>query len=73
MRLGDQAMKGGLEYIMSLEDKLGEYVNLWIAVVDSKIVAKGPNAKEVFRKAKEEHPDKVPFVMKVPADTVMVM
>ena len=66
-------MKGGLEYIMSLEDKLGEYVNLWIAVVDSKIVAKGPNAKEVFRQAKEAHPDKVPFVMKVPRDTVMVM
>ena len=58
---------------MSLEDKLGEYANLWIAVVDSKIVAKGPNAKEVFAKAKQEYPDRIPFVMKVPADTVMVM
>jgi hypothetical protein len=58
---------------MSLGDELGEYANLWIAVVDSKIAAKGPNAKKVFRKAKEEHPDKVPFVMKVPTDTVIVM
>ncbi len=73
MRLDGLAMKGGLEYIMSMEDKLGDYVNLWIAVVDAKIVAKGAIAKEVFDKAKKEHPDKIPFVMKVPADTVMVM
>ncbi len=66
-------MKGGLEYLVSIGDRLGDYVNLWIAVVDEKIVAKGSSAKEVFLKAKQEHPEKVPFVMKVPSDTVMVM
>lgn len=66
-------MKGELEHILSMGDKLGDYVNLWIAVVDDKIVAKGSSAKEVFLKAKQEQPEKVPFVMKVPSDTVMVM
>ena len=67
------SMKGALEYVVSMGDKLGDYVNCWIAVVDDKIIAKGDSAKEVFFKAKKLHPDKIPFVMKVPADTVMLM
>ncbi len=70
---GGRAIKGELEYLISIGDKLGSYINLWIAVVDDKIVAKGGSAKEVFLKAKQEHPKKIPFVMKVPSDTVMVM
>jgi hypothetical protein len=66
-------MKGELEYVMSIGDKLGDYVNCWIAVVDDKIIAEGNSAKEVFIKAKHQYPDKIPFVMKVPSDTVMVM
>jgi hypothetical protein len=66
-------VKGELEYVMSIGDKLGDYANLWIAVVDDHIVAKGPNAQEVFQEAKEQYPKKIPFVMKVPSDTVMVM
>lgn len=66
-------MKGALEYVISIGDKLGDYANLWIAVVDDQIVAKGPNAQEVFQEAKKRFPAKIPFVMKVPSDTVMVM
>jgi hypothetical protein len=66
-------MKGELEYIISIGDKLGDYVNLWIAVVDDHIVAKGSTATEVFQEAKRQFPKKIPFVMKVPSDTVMVM
>jgi hypothetical protein len=71
--LGGTYMKGELEYIISIGDKLGDYVNLWIAVVDDQIVAKGASAIEVFQQAKKQHPKKIPFVMKVPSDTVMVM
>lgn len=66
-------MKGELEHVISMGDKLGDYVNCWIAVVDDKIVAHGDSAKEVFIRAKQQYPNKTPFVMKVPSDTVMVM
>lgn len=66
-------MKSEFEYIMSMGDELGDYVDEWIAVVNNEIVAKGKKAKEVFRKAKENYPTKTPFIMKVPADRVMVL
>jgi len=69
----NKPFKSEYEYVMSLGDKLGEYVDQWIAVVDNKIVAKGDNAKETFKKAKECHPTKVPFIMKAPQDKVMVL
>ena len=61
------------EFILSLGNKLGEYVDEWIAVAGNKIVARGLSAKEVFDKAKEISPSKTPFIMKVPADKVMVL
>lgn len=72
-RLETALVKGELEYVMSMGNKLGDYVNLWIAVVDNKVVAKGDNAKDVFLRAKRDYPEKTPFVMKVPSETVMVM
>jgi hypothetical protein len=66
-------MKGELEYLLSASDKLGQYVDYWIAVVGDEIVAHGETAKEVFTKAKQKYPSKIPFVMKVPSDVVMVM
>ena len=66
------ATKSEFEYIMSLGNKLGEYVDEWIAVADNKIVARGPDAKEVFEKAKQVS-SKTPLIMKVPADKVMVL
>lgn len=63
----------GFEYVMSLGDKLGEYVEKWIVVLDNKIVASGEDLKEVYKEAKEKHPQKTLFVMKVPADKVMVL
>jgi peptidyl-tRNA hydrolase len=66
------AAKSGFEYVMSLGNKLGDYVDEWIAVTDNKIVARGSEAKEVFEKAKQVS-KKTPFIMKVPADKVMVL
>lgn len=61
------------EYILSIGDKLGEYVDEWIAVVGSQVVARGKSAKEVYEKAKEHDASKVPFIMKVPTEKVMVL
>ena len=70
---GLRAVKGEFEYLLSIQDKLGDYVDRWVAVVDDKIVVQGDSAKQVFKEAKEQFPDKVPFVMKIPSDAVMVM
>jgi hypothetical protein len=73
MRKMRKSKTSGFEYVMSLGDKLGEYVEKWIVVLDNKIVASGENLKEVYRKAKEKYPQDTLFVMKVPADKVMVL
>jgi len=61
------------DFVLSLGDKLGEYVHQWIAVVDNEIIAKGRSAKEVYDEAKRRYPNKTPFIMKVPADEVMLL
>ena len=60
------------EYVMAMSD-LGRYVDKWIAVVDNHVVAKGINAKKVFNKAKKLHPARELFIMKVPANRVMLL
>ena len=65
--------KSGFEYVVSLGDKLGEHVGKWIVVLDDDIVASGENLREVYDEAKAKHPRETLFVMKVPADKVMVL
>jgi len=64
-------MKSEFEYVMSVSKTLE--AGKWIAVVGNEIVSKGDNGKEVFEEAKRKYPDREPFVMKVPADSVMLM
>jgi hypothetical protein len=52
---------------------LRQYVGKWIALVGKDLVATGDNGKEVFAEAKRKYPDKEPFVMKIPADAVMLL
>jgi hypothetical protein len=68
-------MKSAFEYVMEMGDKneLSKYVGYWIAVVDNKVVAKEKDARDAYAKAKEKYPDKVPFLMKVPTETVMLL
>ncbi|MGH9876227.1 MAG: DUF5678 domain-containing protein [Nitrososphaerales archaeon] len=66
-------MKSEYEYIMSISDELGDYVGQWIAVVDNEIVAKGDNAKDVYEKAKAKYPEREPFIMKVPKESIMLL
>ena len=61
------------EYILSSGDKLGDYVDEWIAVVNNQIIAKGKTAREVYDKARSYDKSKTPFIMKVPTEKVMVL
>ena len=61
------------EFVLSMGDKLGEYVCQWIAIVDNEVVSEGQNAKEVYDEAKRRYPTKTPFIMKVPTDEVTLL
>jgi hypothetical protein len=61
------------KYVLSIGDKLGEYVDEWIGVVDNKIVARGKTAREVYEAAKKYNSSKTPFIMRVPTSKVMVL
>jgi len=63
-------MKNEFDYIMSISEKLES--GKWIAVVEKDIVS-GNSAKEVFEKARKKHPDREPFIMKVPENSNMLL
>jgi len=65
--------KGALEHVMAMGEELGNYVDKWIAVRGDKIIAVSDDIREVFKKAKEAYPEETPFIMKVPADRIMVL
>jgi hypothetical protein len=72
--LGGRKVRTKDEYqcLLSMPN-LGEYVGQWIAIVGDKVVAKGSDAKSVFRQAKEKYPKKEPLILKVPQDRVMLL
>lgn len=65
-------MKTEFEHVMALTH-IEEYMGKWIAMVGSEVVSKGDNGKEVYSEAKRKFPNREIFVMKVPADTVMIL
>ncbi len=66
-------MKSGYEHVMPINDQLGKYLGDWISVVDEEIVDAGHDAKAVYDKAKKKYPNRTPFVMKIPKETVMLL
>jgi len=61
------------DYIMSISHELHQYLGKWIAVVGTDVVATSDSAKEVYELARKKYPNKEPFIMKVPQETVMLM
>jgi len=59
------------EYVMSVSKDLE--AGKWIAVIGKEVVAKGLDASAVYDEAKRKFPNKEPFIMKVPADAIMLM
>ena len=58
------------DYIMSISETLES--GKWIAVVEKDIIS-GNSAKEVFEKVRERHPNREPFIMKVPENSNMLL
>lgn len=59
------------DYMMTISKGLES--GKWIALVGKEMVAKGDDAKAVYDEAKSKYPDREPFIMKVPAESVMLM
>ena len=66
-------MKSEYEYVMSIGDELGQHLGEWIAVIGEEIVAHSENFKEVYETTKSKYPNKEPFIMKIPRETVMLL
>ena len=66
-------MKSEYEYAMSAREQLGKHLGEWIAIVGDEIVASGEDATKVYRESKAKYPDKTPFIMKIPKETVMLL
>lgn len=65
--------KSEFEYLLSIGDKLSEYVDRWIAIVGEEVVAVGDSAREVFEAAKRKYPDREPMIVKLPSERVMLL
>jgi hypothetical protein len=53
-------------------DKTG-LQNKYVVIVDGKAVAKGEDIENMLGKVKEEYPNKIPFVAKVPDERMLVL
>ena len=63
-------MSNEFEYVMSISETLT--AGKWIAVVDQDVL-EGDSAKEVVKQVRAKHPNKEPFIMKVPNNSVMLL
>lgn len=66
-------MKSKYEYIMPAREQLGKHVGEWIAVAGDEIIAFGSDAEKVYWASKAEYPDKIPFIMKIPKEKIMLL
>jgi hypothetical protein len=48
-------------------------VGVWFAIVGKRVVAKGENAKEVYRKARAAFPGEEIFIARLPRNQVMLL
>lgn len=62
-----------LDYLMSSEVDLNQFVGRWVAVVGREIIATGDTARDVYERARKEFPDEEPFLTKLPKEKVMLL
>ena len=53
-------------------DKTG-LENQYIIIVNGNVVAKGEDIEQMLEKVKQDYPDEIPFVAKVPEERVLVL
>jgi len=62
---------GGTQAFFNVDDPIP--VGVWFAIIGKKVVAKGENAKEVYRRAKAAFPGKEIFIARLPRNQVMLL
>ena len=50
-----------------------KYGGKWIVIINGKIFGAGRRAESILKKARKEHPDKIPFVYQVPTQDSMLL
>ena len=53
-------------------DKTG-LQNKYVIIVEGKVVDKGEAIEDMLEKARQEYPDKIPFVAQVPDEKMLVL
>ncbi len=61
------------EFEFYLKTDLSKYEGKYVAIVESKVVASGSNAKDVLNEAMQKHPGIVPTLAKVPKAEAMIL
>ena len=60
-------------YNFFMEANVENYIDEWVAVVDSKIVSHGKNVEKVIKEAKKKYPKKKPLITRVPGKETMIL
>lgn len=53
-------------------DKTG-LQNMYVIIIEGKVIAKGEDIENMLEKAKQKYPDKTPFVAKIPDERMLVL
>ena len=60
-------------YNFFMEANVENYIDEWVAVVDSEIVSHGKNVEKVIKEAKRKYPKKKPLITRVPGKETMIL
>ena len=52
---------------------VGDHFGEWIVVVDGEVISSGIDAKKVYQDAKEKYINNIPFIMKIPKETTILL
>ncbi len=60
----------GFDFNVKIDKKLR---GKWVVIIDGKLFASSSRADGIIKRAREQHPDKIPFVYQVPTQTSMLL
>lgn len=56
-----------------LKLETSKYLNQYIVMVDKKVVAHGKDIVSMLKSVRKRHPDKTPFIAKIPEKSLLVL
>ncbi len=61
------------DYVMNHPDEIGKHLGKWILLYDGKIVSTGEDLIKIHNEFTKKNPGAVPFVVKFPEHSVMLL